>query len=207
MRHKNGHHNDRTGRESTSGKAQFVPQGLAVTHDLVRHAETKLVALHADRSQLRRRIRALHYLLNTLNTEFSSPGSADPASQSARPTSQVNKDEFLEGSVAEVSSARGTNEPKASPSAETEVSTELRRACRIALMESDRAQSCEQILDRIRRRESVCIAGFHNPVSAIAQELHAMLADYEVISKKNKKLWQLNRDPFRFMAKHNSASK
>jgi hypothetical protein len=61
-------------------------------------------------------------------------------------------------------------------------------------MESDRPQRCEQILQRIRRRESVCVDGFDDPAIAIAQELGEMLADGEVIQKKDNQLWQLNRD-------------
>jgi hypothetical protein len=61
-------------------------------------------------------------------------------------------------------------------------------------MESDRPQCCERILQRIRKRESVCVEGFHDPVIAVAQELRAMLADGEVIQKRDNQLWQLNRD-------------
>jgi hypothetical protein len=74
-------------------------------------------------------------------------------------------------------------------------------------MESDRPQPCDQILQRIQRRESVCIDGLPNPEIAVAQELRAMLADDEVISKKDNELWQLNRDSNRFVALSRAAGK
>jgi hypothetical protein len=73
-------------------------------------------------------------------------------------------------------------------------------------MESDRPQSCEQILQRIRRRESVCVVGFRDPMAAIAQALRKMLAAGEVLQKKDSQLWQLTRDSGR-VAEINSAGK
>jgi hypothetical protein len=164
---------------------------LDVTHQLVRRAETKLVELHANRSQLRRRIRALHYLLRTLETTFSPFNPADLGLYQAAQKSRSNLEESSD----------------IDKNSDTAVPTELRRACRIALLESDRPQDCEQILQRIRRRESVCISGFHDPIIAIAQELRQMLADGEVIQKKDTQLWQLNRDSGRVAAERSSARK
>jgi len=202
VRHKNIEYEGGAGCEITA-------DGLDLTPVLVRRAETKLVGLHANRSQLRRRIRALHYLLRTLDTKFSLSKLAKPASHREAGKSNFNHDQRSE--VARNSGIAGTS-PFGSTnttivSAAIGVSTELRRACRIALMESDRPQPCEQILQRIQRRESVCIDGFHDPESAVAQELRAMLADGEVISKKDNELWQLNRDSNRFVASSRAAGK
>jgi hypothetical protein len=71
-------------------------------------------------------------------------------------------------------------------------------------METDRPQSCEQILQRIRRRESACIESFRDPTIAITQELRKMLADGEVIQKESSQLWQLNRDSGRVASERKS---
>jgi hypothetical protein len=183
--------------ERTSQKNGSGAGDLEVTHDLVKRAEAKLIGLHANRSQLRRRIRALHYLLKTLDTECSLSTSTDSLSHPGAGESKINHDErpgFERDSDTAATSSIATKEPTTGAPAVIEVSSELRRACRIALMESDRPQCCEQILQRIRRRESVCIKGFHDPMIAIAQELRKMLADGEVIQKKDNQFWQLNRD-------------
>jgi hypothetical protein len=184
------------GRTETSKEA-ISGEGLEVTHQLVSRAETKLIRLHASRSQLRKRIRALHYLLKTLETRFSPFNSPDPglypAAQEAN-FSQDDSSEFERNLDSAVTARTFVRQSAMSEPEVAEASTELRRACRIALMESDRPQGCEQILRRIRRRGSICIEGFDDPVIAIAQELGKMLRDGEVIQKKDNQLWQLNRD-------------
>jgi hypothetical protein len=185
VRHKNIQYDGWAGGETTADKLDLTP-------DLVRRAETKLVGLHVNRSQLRRRIRALHYLLRTLDTKLSLSKLTAPALHPEAGKSNFNHDQ---GSDVERNSGIVGS------------STELRRACRIALMESDRPQPCEQILQRIRRRESVCIDGFPDPEIAVAQELRAMLADGEVISKKDNQLWQLNRDSNRSVGLSRAAGK
>jgi hypothetical protein len=178
-------------------KTVITGQGLEVTHQLVRRAETKLVGLHVNRSELRRRIKALHYLLKTLQTRFSPFNSPDPSLYPAAQEPKFNQDDcsaFEKNLDTAVIARICVRKPTMSEAVVAEVSTELRRACRIALMESDRPQRCEQILQRIRRRESVCVDGFDDPAIAIAQELGEMLADGEVIQKKDNQLWQLNRD-------------
>jgi hypothetical protein len=202
-------HNNGTGGESPM--KQKAPKfgfagGLSMTRDLVKQAEAKLVALHSNRSQLGRRIRALHYLLKTIDTECVHLKTIDTECVHSRRTelylrpeavkSKTNHHErskFETDSETAAISPIATKETRAAGPALTETSTKLRRACRIALMESDRPQYCEQILQRIHRRESVCIQGFRDPVIAVAQELRAMLADGEVIQQTNKQLWQLNR--------------
>jgi hypothetical protein len=198
---KKSQHNNETGGESPM-KGQKAPKfgfagGLIMTHDLVKQAEAKLVALHSNRSQLGRRIRALHYLLKTIDTECVHSRPTEPYLRPEAVKSKTNHHErskFETDSETAAISPIATKETRAAGPALTETSTKLRRACRIALMESDRPQYCEQILQRIHRRESVCIQGFRDPVIAVAQELRAMLADGEVIQQTNKQLWQLNRE-------------
>lgn len=214
VRHKNRRDEGRTGGDRMSGNTELLrdrstDRGLEVTHQLVRRAETKLVGLHAHRSQLRSRIRALHYLLKTLETAFSSSDSPDPGLYDATKKSRLKLDdssEFERNSDSPVPSRTGSKQIMTGPAALTQFSIPLRRACRIALMESDRPQGCDQILQRIRRRESVSIEGFRDPTIAILEELRKMLADGEVIQKKNCQLWQLNRDSGRPGSEHNSAA-
>ena len=188
------------------GRSEKARDGFAggseVTHDLVRRAESKLLGLHANRSQLRRRIRALHYLLKTLDTSSLSK-STEPSSHPWSVKSKINHDEgygLERDSISADTSSIAANETTTGTPAVTGVSTELRRACRIALMESDRPQCYEQILQRIRRRESVCIKGLRDPVTAIAHQLREMLADGEVIANEENRHWHLNRDSGRFIA-------
>jgi hypothetical protein len=183
------------GRTETSKEA-ISGEGLEVTHQLVSRAETKLIRLHASRSQLRKRIRALQYLLKTLETRFSTFNSPNPGLYpgAQEPNSNQDASEFERNLDSAVTARTFVRQSAMSEPEVAEESTELRRACRIALMESDKPQGCEQILRRIRRRESVCIEGFADPVIAIAQELGEMLTDGEVIQKKDNQLWQLNRD-------------
>lgn len=200
MRHKNIQYDGGTGGEITADRLDLTP-------DLVRRAETKLVGLHANRSQLRRRIRALHYLLRTLDTKFSLSKLTEPPSHLEARKSNFNHDQRSERNSGTAGTSPFGPTNTTIVSAAIGVSTELRRACRIALMESDRPEPCDQILQRIQRRESVCIDDFHDPEIAVAQELRAMLADGEVISKKDNELWQLNRDSNRSVAWGRAAGK
>lgn len=180
-----------------ASKAGFNGGGLELTHDLVQRAETKLISLQTNRSQLRRRIRALHYLLKTLHTNFSALDSPDPVLDPVGEVSRFNQDEssrLVSDSDTGIEPSIRSNEETITAPPQIGISTELRRACRIALMESDRPQDCKQILQRIRRRNSVCLEGFHDPLMAIAEELGRMMADGEVFKRQDGQLWQLNRD-------------
>ena len=167
-----------------------------------------MVGLHASRLQLRRRIKALHYLLKTIDVELTKSKPTAPLSQLPTRESAFNPSERRESnSETGATSPIRTKEPATSTVTVAPDSTELRRACRIALIESDRPQSCEQILQRIRRRESVCIEDFQDPLNAITKELGEMLADGEVIQKTNDQLWQLNRDSCRCIGRTSSTDK
>jgi hypothetical protein len=195
-------YNRGTGSDSAPARTEISKEaisgeGLEETHQLVSRAESKLIGLHASRSQLRKRIRALHYLLKTLETRFSPFNSPDPGLYPAAQEPSFNQDgpfEFERNLEKAVTAGTSVRQSAISEPEPAEGSTDLRRACRIALMESDRPQGCEQILRRIRRRGSVCVEGFDDPVIAIARVLGEMLTDGEVIQKKDNQLWQLNRD-------------
>jgi hypothetical protein len=61
----------------------------------------------------------------------------------------------------------------------------LRRACRIALMETDEPAGAEEIYSRILRRESFIFNSSDGAVAAIARALEAMAGDGETSILKN----------------------
>ena len=69
---------------------------------------------------------------------------------------------------------------------------DLRRACRIALLETANAISDSELLTRINRRGSFCFADPDSAVLAIDQELTAMAEQGEVqaINSSSQRLWQ-----------------
>jgi len=69
---------------------------------------------------------------------------------------------------------------------------DLRRACRIALLETANAISGSELMARIIRRGSFCFADRDSAVLAIDQELTAMAEQGEVqaINSSSQRLWQ-----------------
>jgi len=69
---------------------------------------------------------------------------------------------------------------------------DLRRACRIALLETANAVSDSELLARITRRGSFCFADTDSALLAIDQELTAMAEQGEVqpINGSSERLWQ-----------------
>jgi hypothetical protein len=69
---------------------------------------------------------------------------------------------------------------------------DLRRACRIALLETANAVSDRELLDRITRRGSFCFADTDSALFAIDQELTAMAEQGEVqpINSSSQRLWE-----------------
>lgn len=69
---------------------------------------------------------------------------------------------------------------------------DLRRACRIALLETANAVSEGELLARINRRGSFCFADTDLALRAISQELTAMAEQGEVqaINSSSQRLWQ-----------------
>jgi hypothetical protein len=71
----------------------------------------------------------------------------------------------------------------------------LRRACRIALMETQSAECAEQILQRINRRQSVSFKSDEDPIGLVTEALHRMVKDDEVIVSRSEAVeqWGLSR--------------
>ena len=73
--------------------------------------------------------------------------------------------------------------------------SKLRRACRIALMESDHPQSCEEIVQRIQRRGSLSFEARSNAQAVVEVELERMTRQGEAIHQQQDggNRWNLRR--------------
>jgi len=82
----------------------------------------------------------------------------------------------------------------------TPVRSELARACRIALMDTDGPVSVETIYDRIERRESFTFAHYKHPFRAIVLAMGAMVRTGEVrlVNDGGRRRWRwvTERAPF-----------
>ena len=59
--------------------------------------------------------------------------------------------------------------------------SQLRRACRIALMETDQPQSCAQIYERIQKRGSMSFGLNDDALHVLSVQLRAMATNSEVV--------------------------
>ena len=59
--------------------------------------------------------------------------------------------------------------------------SKVRRACRIALMETDQPQSCAQIYERIQKRGSMSFDLNDNALQILSVQLKAMATNSEVV--------------------------
>jgi hypothetical protein len=142
---------------------------LEVVRDIVKRAETTLSVLHIQRAQLVRRIHALRYLaqiaaqqeLRKADLSVSTP------TLSIRPKKQLRS--------GQMKSQRRVLEGR------RKSASNLRRACRIALMESDRPQNSLEILERITKRGSFTFERHIDPPKTISQELNKMAEEGEII--------------------------
>ena len=144
---------------------------METIRNLVNQAERKLEDLQERRATLRKRIQALRLL----GKAFAGPGerapeAADRHTRTMEPTEAEN------------------------PRAERKAPNSLRRACRIALMESEQPQSDAQILERIRNRQSAAFAG-SDPLNAVVSELDKMVSEGEsqLVGSGVLRRWQLKR--------------
>lgn len=160
--------------------------------EMVKRAGAKLSSLQAHRTQIRRRIQALHHLSRTVAVEIAAPLLDDCASEEGQPA-KAEEEAFTkcekQDSIGELSeNARRKSEPSA-----------LRRACRIALMETDEAECCTQILQRITRRQSVSFRSYGDSVPEVTAELNRMVAEGEAVTLRtgDAQQWQLNRSKTR----------
>jgi hypothetical protein len=163
----------------------FSGATIEMIREMVTRAGAKLSSLQARRTQIRRRIQALHHLSRTVAAEIA----VSPLEDCAFAAGHSVKEQALTGFGKQGSIER--NEcvlHKSEPSA-------LRRACRIALMETDEAECCTQILERITRRQSVSFRNNGEALQEVTAELTRMVAEGEAITlrARDAQHWQLNR--------------
>lgn len=141
---------------------------VETVRDIVKRAEAKLSSLQAHRTFLRKRLRALHHLANTFATTGTSAAgffSRESSKESAPVRNQL-----------------------------PETSINLRRACRIALIETEHA-TAEEILKRICSRGSMSFPDSEDGLAVVTAELNQMLNDGEadVVESETARCWKLNR--------------
>jgi hypothetical protein len=154
--------------------------------EMVQRAEAKLSSLQSRRKQISRRIQALHHLSRTVAAGITVRLLDDCGSEADRPAKEQG--------LTKCEKQSSIGEPSENVLRKSE-SSALRRACRIALMESDAAECGMQILQRITRRESVSFKNPRDSIPEITAELNRMVADDEAITfgVGNAQQWQLNR--------------
>lgn len=164
----------------------FSGATVEMIREMVRRAEVKLSSLQARRTHIRRRIQALHHLSRTLAAGIAVPlfDNCVPEVDRSANEEALTKCEKL-GSIGE----SGENDLSNCGS------SAVKRACRIALMESDEAECCTRILQRITRRESVSFTNHRDCMQEITAELNRMVAHGEAVTfgGGDAQLWQLNR--------------
>jgi hypothetical protein len=156
-----------SGKEHT-GLVHAVPDMI---RDLVRRAEAKLAELESRKQYLRRRLQALRFLATHATTR--------PAErQENLPPGPPSSEHAIERAASDQDS------PKGAP--------RLRRACRIALMESDEPQTTEQIYQRICKRGSLSFQSSTDPLHVLAAELELMAKESEITCSglHGEKRWQ-----------------
>jgi hypothetical protein len=160
---------------------------VEMIREMVRRAETKLSILHSRKTQICRRIQALHHLSRTVAAAHTAPAFEDLVFDVTTPRHEEQASTIFENP----SSTSETNENALRESG----SSSLRRACRIALMECDQAEFTTQILQRIARRGAISINVHADSVHEVTAELNRMVADGEAITfgAKDTQRWQLNR--------------
>ena len=153
---------------------------VEMIREMVRRAEAKLLSLQSRRMYIRRRMQALHHLSRTVAVETAVAAMEDFAPETVHSLkAQTGKQSSVERNDRALESE----------------SSALRRACRIALMESDGAESCMQILQRICRRQSLAFKNDSDSVQEVTSELNRMVAEGEAIVflAGDAHHWQLNR--------------
>jgi hypothetical protein len=156
---------------------------IEMIREMVKRAGAKLSSLQAHRTQIRRRIQALHHLSRTVAAEIA----VLPLEDCAFAAGHSVKEQVLTGFGKRIERSERALQ-KSEPSA-------MRRACRIALMETDGAEGCTQILQRITRRQSVSFKNQRDSLQEITAELNRMVVDGEAITfgAGDAQQWQLNR--------------
>lgn len=168
---------------------------IDIVREMVRRAETKLSVLQSRRTQIRRRIQALHYLSRAFATE-----SIRPLEKASGLESRCATEE----QVREIFDTRTRSVERRSAVLQIEPSV-LRRACRIALMEIERAECSAQILQRIVRRGSVSFTNHGDPLEEVTSELHRMVAEGEAVASGSGDVQEWQRSSKRQLTSSDSA--
>jgi hypothetical protein len=163
----------------------FSGATIEMIREMAKRAGAKLSSLQAHRTQIRRRIQALHHLSRTVAVEIAVSPLEDCAFGAGHSVKEQAPTGFRkQGSIERNERVLHKSEPSV-----------LRRACRIALMETDEAEFCTQILQRITRRQSVSFRSYGDSVPEVTAELNRMVAEGEAITlcTGHAQQWQLNR--------------
>jgi hypothetical protein len=142
--------------------------------DIVRRAEAKLAQLQAKKEHIHSRMHAIRYLATHAEANYVR------AAESSCPSAPFPR--------------RAVVREDASTPMQTshfECQSKVRRACRIALMETDRPQSCAEICERIQKRGSMLFDN-DDPLHIIAAHLNAMARNSEILCSavNGETLWQ-----------------
>jgi len=163
---------------------RLSPATLDVVREIVKHTETKLTSLQTERNRIIRRIHALRYLAHMRAQQESSQ---NDAALNFKPLLTVVKSKKQQ-------SGQVDNQP---PSGHTrQASSKLRRACRIALMEGNLAETSQEIFERIIKRASFSFESYSDPINAISHELRKMASDGEILGFNTKQVqrWEWKRE-------------
>ena len=179
---------------SSPEDAQEVEASLGTARIIVREAldqvRRNLVDLREERARVRKRI---HHL-RRLEKGLSSFGIAPPQEgqlrvEPAQPVSTQNDQHGIaQPQMIPVSARRKSGNP------------ELRRACRIALMETTEPEMAWQIVERIKRRGAFSFEAKSNPPAAVIDELVGMVMEGEAFRNGNDG-WGWRRDGARLGSK------
>lgn len=134
---------------------EVLPAAPLMVGEVLRRSHSELSALRTRREQIQRRMQALRLFL------VPAPEERSPGQRPGYPPSVL------------------LSNPR---SGETRLvdhddRSKLRRACRIALMESAEPQTCHDVYERIKKRQSFPFYGFANPLQVVNAELDAMTRD------------------------------
>ena len=171
-----------------------APAGIqGSVSEVVKLVDSELHKLHLRREEIKKRIRKLHVAVDALQ-EFAGTATLDNSDEEKRPlaprrqaaSSPDSKDPQSKSS--RLRSATDENDKSGDPT------FKLRRACRIALLESDEALCEQEIRARIVRRGSFPFINVDFAALAIARALSALAEKEEVCSLNDgpTRRWQRN---------------
>lgn len=148
---------------------------------------TELRQLRASYKEISRRIRVLRSTVDALR-EFEG-GPAGDWLDPPRPISQTQNEAWLHRNVETLPPRARIAGRRTWPRSGC---SDLRRACRIALMEISHPICDEEIYRRVVRRGSFCFADPESAARAIALELSAMveIGEIRLVPGPFKRLWQ-----------------